>query len=98
MVALCHFIWYSNGMVTTIDKAGRVVIPSAIRARAGLKPGTQLEVVLADGEVRLARKVSGPKLVRVGKLLVAKPTVPVKNLPKIDWAALVEAERDRWPW
>ncbi|MBI2222974.1 MAG: AbrB/MazE/SpoVT family DNA-binding domain-containing protein, partial [Acidobacteria bacterium] len=29
-------------MRTTIDKAGRVVIPAVIRERAGLRPGTPL--------------------------------------------------------
>jgi AbrB family looped-hinge helix DNA binding protein len=31
-------------MRTTIDKAGRVVVPAAIRERAGLTPGTELEI------------------------------------------------------
>ena len=31
-------------MRTTIDKAGRVVIPAAIRERAGLSAGSELEV------------------------------------------------------
>jgi hypothetical protein len=31
-------------------------------------------------------------------LLVARPTVPVSELPKIDVAALIEEERDRWPY
>ena len=30
------------GMRTTIDKAGRVVIPAALRERAGLTPGSEL--------------------------------------------------------
>ena len=90
--------WYYNGMKATIDKAGRVVIPAPIRARAGLRPGTQLEVVLDEVSVRLLRKVPGPKLVRVGKRLVARPTVRERDLPAVDVAALVEEERNRWPW
>ena len=90
--------WYSDAMKTTIDKAGRVVIPAPIRARAGLRPGTQLEVVLDDVSVRLFRRVPGPKLVRVGKRLVARPTVRDRDLPLVDVAALVEEERNRWPW
>jgi len=35
-------------MRTTIDKAGRVVIPAAVRARAGLRPGTSLDVLVDD--------------------------------------------------
>lgn len=85
-------------MKTTIDKAGRVVIPAAIREKAGFKPGTELDVVLDDISVRLIRRVPGPKLVRVGKRLVARPTVPAAKVPRLDLADLVNRERDRWPW
>lgn len=85
-------------MKTTIDKAGRVVIPAAIRAKAGLRPGMELEVVLDEESIRLKRTVSGPKLVRVGKRLVARPTVSGKALPSVDVAKVIEEERSRWPW
>jgi AbrB family looped-hinge helix DNA binding protein len=85
-------------MKTTIDKAGRVVIPARIRERAGFTPGAELEVVMDDVSVRLIRRVPGPKLVRVGKRLVARPTVPGRRLPRLDLADLVARERDRWPW
>jgi AbrB family looped-hinge helix DNA binding protein len=85
-------------MKTTIDKAGRVVIPAPIRERAGFKPGTELEVVMDDISVRLIRRVPGPKLVRVGQRLVARPTVPAAKLPRLDLAEVVSKERDRWPW
>ena len=85
-------------MRTTIDRAGRVVIPAPIRAQAALKPGDQLEVVVEEGSVRLMRAVPGPKLVRVGKLLVARPTVDRKRLPPVDVARLIDEERSRWPW
>lgn len=82
----------------TIDKAGRVVIPAAIRKRAGLKPGTELEVVLDDVSVRLIPKVPGPKLVREGNRWIARPTAPAEQLSEIDLEALIEEERNRWPW
>ena len=84
-------------MKTTIDKAGRVVIPALIRLRAGLKPGTTVEVLLDDLSVRLVRHVPPPRLVRVGRRLVARPAVAAKDLPDVDVAALVEEERNRWP-
>ncbi len=90
-------MWYPDGMRTTIDKAGRVVIPASIRARAGLGPGTELEVVLDGFSVRLVRAVPGPKLVEVDGRLVARPSVPPAALPDVDLAALVAEERDRWP-
>ena len=90
--------WYNDGMKTTIDKAGRVVIPAPIRAKVGLKPGTEIEIAVEDGSIVLRRNVPGPRIVRVGKRLVARPSVPLKDLPAVDLARLVEEERDRWPW
>lgn len=84
-------------MRSTIDKAGRVVIPAAIRERAGLVPGTALEVSVDDTGVRIERVAPGPKLVRIGRRLVAKPTVAAEDRPTVDVAALIEEERNRWP-
>jgi AbrB family looped-hinge helix DNA binding protein len=84
-------------MITTIDRAGRVVIPAAIREKAGLNPGTELEVTLDDFGVRLERVAPPPRLVKVGRRLVARPTVPSHTRSVIDVAALVEGERNRWP-
>jgi AbrB family looped-hinge helix DNA binding protein len=84
-------------MRSTIDKAGRVVIPAAVRERAGLTPGTTLEISLDDGAVRIERVAPGPRLMRIGKRLVARPTAPVDTRPVVDVAALVEDERNRWP-
>jgi AbrB family looped-hinge helix DNA binding protein len=84
-------------MRSTIDKAGRVVIPASIRDRAGLTPGTDLEVTADDTGVRIERIAAGPKLVRIGKRLVARPTVGPDNRPEVDIAALIEEERNRWP-
>ena len=84
-------------MKTTIDKAGRVVIPAPVRARAGFVAGAELEVVADDLGVLLVRSAPGPRLVRVGKRLVATPTAPRGRRPKVDLAALIEGERNRWP-
>jgi AbrB family looped-hinge helix DNA binding protein len=84
-------------MRTTIDKAGRVVIPAAMRERAGLIAGSELEVTEDERGIRLERVAAGPRLVKVGRRLVARPTVPADNRPTVDVAALVEDERNRWP-
>jgi AbrB family looped-hinge helix DNA binding protein len=92
-------IWYDYGMKAAIDKAGRVVIPSEIRRRAGLRPGTELEIVLEDdASVRLVRDAPGPRLHRVGRRLVARPTARRDDLPDVDISALIDEERGRWPW
>ena len=84
-------------MRTTIDKAGRVVIPAAVRDKAGLTPGTELEITVDDTGVRMERIAPGPKLVKVGRRLVARPTAPIDARPRLDIAALIEDERNRWP-
>ena len=84
-------------MKTTIDKAGRVVIPASVRDRAGLTPGTELEISVDEFGVRLERVAPGPRLVKVGRRLVSRPTVGADARPTIDVAALVEEERNRWP-
>ena len=84
-------------MRTTIDKAGRVVIPAAMRERAGLKPGAELEVTEDDRGIRLERVAPGPRFVKVGRSTVARPSVPAASRPVIDVAALIEEERNRWP-
>jgi AbrB family looped-hinge helix DNA binding protein len=84
-------------MKTTIDKAGRVVIPASIRERAGLTAGAELEVTLQDSAVKIERVASGPRLVKVGRRLVARPTAPSDSRPALDVAALIEEERNRWP-
>ena len=89
--------WHNDAMRTTIDKAGRVVIPAPIRERAGLSPGSELEITEDELGLRLQRVAAGPRLVRVGRRLVARPTAPADNRPAVDFAALIEEERNRWP-
>ena len=84
-------------MRTTIDKAGRVVIPAAVRERAGLTAGSELEVTEDEVGIRLQRVAAPPRLVKIGRRLVARPTVASDDRPVIDIAALVEEERNRWP-
>ena len=84
-------------MRTTIDKAGRVVIPAGIRERAGLAAGSEIEITTDELSIRIERVAAGPRLIRVGRRLVARPTVSRDDRPLVDVAALVEDERNRWP-
>ncbi|HYN19660.1 MAG TPA: AbrB/MazE/SpoVT family DNA-binding domain-containing protein [Thermoanaerobaculia bacterium] len=84
-------------MVTTIDKAGRVVIPAEVRKRLGLTAGTELEMVIEGFAIRLVRAVAGPQLVRRGQRLVARPWAAEGERADVDVARLIEEERDRWP-
>ena len=84
-------------MRSTIDRAGRVVIPAAIRERVGFTAGAELEITEDDEGVRIRRVAAGPRLVRVGRRLVARPTATPDQRPAIDVQALIEDERNRWP-
>ena len=68
-------------MKTTIDSAGRLIIPKEIRNVAGLKPGMPLEVTLHEGHIEIAPAVQHIRLVRKGRLLVA---VSDADVPPLD--------------
>ena len=59
-------------MTTTIDQAGRLVIPSEIRRQAALEPGTPLDVRCRDGVIEIEPSPVCVTLQRKGRLLVAK--------------------------
>lgn len=84
-------------METTIDKAGRVVIPVEIRRRLGLSPGTKVEIHEENFAIHLAPKTTPPEVIRRRGRRVVVPAVPADNRKPLDIPALVEAERDRWP-
>jgi len=84
-------------MRTTIDKAGRVVIPAALRERAGFTPGSELEIIDDELGVRLQRVAPPPRLIRVGRRLVARPVAAADTRVAVDIASLVDEERNRWP-
>ena len=86
-----------NAIIATIDKAGRVVILALLREKLGLKPGTELVLTVEDLSLRLTRNVPAPTIVRVGRRLVVRPTASADRLARVDVAALIEDERDRWP-
>jgi AbrB family looped-hinge helix DNA binding protein len=67
-------------MRTTIDAAGRLVIPRDIRHAAGLRPGLPLEVSWRDGRIEIEPAPVAVDLVRKGRLLVAVPREPVEPL------------------
>ena len=65
-------------MKTTIDGAGRVVIPNALRERLGLLGGRAVE--LREREGRLEIEPAPMTLVRRGRVRVA---VPARKLPAL---------------
>ena len=65
-------------MKTTIGRAGRLVIPKAVREETSLEPGMPLEVRRRDGRVEI--EPLPVRLVRRGRFLVAEPRRSVPPL------------------
>lgn len=81
-------------MITTIDKAGRLVIPKAIRDRLGLRGGERVEVEERDGEIRVTRPRRGVQLVRSDNgLLTADPRSELPGLGPEGVRDLLERSR-----
>ncbi len=78
-------------MKTTIDQAGRLVIPKDIRREAGIKPGMPLDVRWENGGIAITPAPLPVKLQRKGRLLVAGPA---KETPRLS-ADTVERTRTR---
>jgi AbrB family looped-hinge helix DNA binding protein len=69
------------GMQTTIDRAGRIVVPKALRDELHLEGGTAVEIRVNDGRLEIEPVPTPMRLVRRGKGMVATTD---KQLPPID--------------
>jgi AbrB family looped-hinge helix DNA binding protein len=67
-------------MKSTIDAAGRIVVPKPLRQALGLKPGQALEIRAGDGRLEIEVASTPMKLKRKGKGVVA---VPEADLPAL---------------
>jgi AbrB family looped-hinge helix DNA binding protein len=78
-------------MITTMDSAGRLVIPSEIRREAALEPGTPLDVRCRDGVIEIEPQALPITLQRKGRLLVASP---VKKVARLRTSTVERTRRD----
>lgn len=62
-----------NATISTIDEAGRIVVPKSLREEAGLVPGAPLALSVRDGTVLIEPAPRAVRAVRRGKLTVAVP-------------------------
>jgi len=67
-------------MKTTIDAAGRLVVPKALRHALGLKPGQALEIRAGDGRLEIDIAPTPMRLKKRGKGVVA---IPEGELPAL---------------
>jgi AbrB family looped-hinge helix DNA binding protein len=66
-------------MRTTIDEAGRLVIPKRVRDAAQLAPGAPLEVRWRDGRIEIEPAPLSVRLERRGRFVIAVPDEPVET-------------------
>lgn len=78
-------------MKTTIDAAGRVVVPKTIREQAQLKSGAALEIRWRSGVIEIEPAALPVSLLRRGKFFVA---VPEKDIPPLTTAEVRETQRN----
>jgi AbrB family looped-hinge helix DNA binding protein len=67
-------------MKTTIDAAGRIVVPKALRQALGLKPGQPMEIRAGDGRLEIEIAPTPMQLRKRGKGMVAVPADPLPPL------------------
>jgi len=60
-------------METTIDKAGRLVVPKAVREASRLRPGTRVRFRVRDGCIEIEPVPLDVSLERHGSTVVAVP-------------------------
>lgn len=78
-------------MITTMDSAGRLVIPKSVRDEAGLQPNVPVDVTYRDGHVEIAPAPRRVSLTRKGRVAVARAEQPSEPLS----SAAVERARQR---
>jgi len=67
-------------MTSTIDSAGRLVIPKQARLEAGLRPGMPLEVRVREGRIEIEPAALDVRIEKRGRLVVAVPKAAARPL------------------
>ena len=78
-------------MITTIDRAGRLVIPKRLREQAGLRAGEPLDVRYVDGRIEIEPRAAELRLEDKGGVLVAKATLNDTEALTVDQVEAVRA-------
>jgi AbrB family looped-hinge helix DNA binding protein len=82
-------------MRTTIDKAGRVVVPRALRRATGLEAGSEVEIRANGGRIEMEAAPLDVRLERRGGVVVAVPVRPVPGMASAAVEGTVSSLRAR---
>ncbi len=82
-------------MRTTIDSAGRIVIPRDIRNAIGLEAGTVVEISAEEGAISIEPAPAAVKIVKRGKLRIAVAESSPRPMPEDEVRLVREALRNR---
>ena len=82
-------------MKSTIDSAGRIVIPKSIRSQVGFAPGQAVEITFRDGAVVIEPMLSEVKLLKRGRWLCAVAPEDAAPVTVEDVQAVLEEVRAR---
>ncbi len=77
---LYHFFAIINPMKTTIDSAGRIVVPKSLRQALNMQPGQTLDIRAGDGRLEIEITATPMTLKKRGKDVVAVPDVELPTL------------------
>jgi len=72
----CQSAWCSPAMRITIDSAGRVVLPKALRAAVSIVPGGTVEVSVWDGRIEIEVPPADVRVERHGHVWVVPSSLP----------------------
>lgn len=65
--------WYVDAMKTTIDRAGRIVVPKALRDELSLVGGETVELTVRDGRLEVEPQSASMRLESRGRGAAAYP-------------------------
>ena len=80
-------------MESTIDRAGRLVVPKALREVLGLANGGRVVIYPEEGRLVIEPAPVAKRLVRSGRGLVCVASEPIPSMSAEDVRAVLEATR-----
>lgn len=79
----------------TIDNAGRLVLPKAVREEAGIEPGMPLRIAVRDGRVEIEPEYAKVRVVESHGMNVLDLVEPRPPLPESTVRAIGRKLRNR---